>query len=89
MSVKQPWDSSWKTQCRQRIKGCDGFIALLSKNVSNADGARWEIKCAVEENIPLLGVYIFADDDYKPSEIQGKKVIRWTWDGIGNWVDAL
>jgi len=31
MSVKEPWDSAWKTKCRQRIRGCDGVIALLSQ----------------------------------------------------------
>jgi len=31
MSVKEPWDSAWKTKCRTKIKGCDGVIALLSK----------------------------------------------------------
>lgn len=65
MSVKQPWDSSWKTRCRTRIRGCDGFIALLSKNVRRADGARWEIKCAVEECVPVLGVHAYRDDDYR------------------------
>jgi len=89
MSVKEPWDSAWKTKCRQRIRGCDGFIALLSGNVRGADGARWEIKCAVEEGTPILGVHIFKDDDYKPPEIQGKRVIRWTQDGIGNWINSL
>jgi hypothetical protein len=88
MSVKEPWDSSWKTKCRQRIRGCDGFITLLSKNVRNAEGARWEIKCAGEEGIPVLGVHIHQNDDYKPSEIQGK-TIRWSWDGIGNWIGRL
>lgn len=88
-SVKQPWDSAWKTQCRQRVKGCDGVIAMLSKNTRNADGARWEIKCAIEEGVPVLGVHIHQDDDYTPPEIAGKKVIRWTWDGIGNWIKGL
>lgn len=88
-SVKQPWDSAWKTNCRTRIRGCDGVIAMLSKNTRSADGARWEIQCAVEEGVPLLGVHIHQDDDYKPHEIAGKKVIRWTWDGIGNWIKAL
>jgi hypothetical protein len=88
-SVKKPWDSAWKTECRKRIKGCDGFIALLSTNVKAADGARWEIKTAVEEGVPLLGVHIFKDDDYKPPEIGTKKTIRWTWDGIGNWIKGL
>ena len=54
-----------------------------------ADGARWEIKCAVEENVPVLGVRIHGGDDYKPPEIQGKRVILWTWDGIGNWINRL
>lgn len=89
MSVKEPWESSWKTKCRQRIAGSDGFIALLSRKVRDADGARWEIDCAVEEGIPVLGVHIHQDDDYKPSEIGGETVISWTWDGIGDWIDGL
>lgn len=89
MSVKEPWDSSWKTECREQIKGCDGLVALLSENVRDADGARWEIKCAVDEGIPVLGVHIHQNDDYTPPEIQGKTVIRWTWDGIGNWIGRL
>ncbi len=31
MSVKEPWSSSWKTNCRQRIKGSDGVIALIQR----------------------------------------------------------
>jgi hypothetical protein len=89
MSVKEPWDGSWKTKCRQRINGCGGLIALLSRNVGNADGARWEIKCALEEGVPVLGVHIHQDDDCRPAEIQGKRVIRWSWDGIGNWINKL
>lgn len=26
MSVKEPWEEKWKTKCRTRIKGCNGFI---------------------------------------------------------------
>ena len=88
-SVKEPWSTQWKTRCRSRIKGCDGVIALLSRNVRSADGARWEIKCAVEEGVPILGVHIFNDDRYKPPEIGGKRVILWTWDGIGNWINRI
>ena len=89
ISVKEPQDSSWKTKCRQRIRGCDGVVASLSTKVRHAEGARWEIKCAVEEGIPILGVHIHQDDDYTPAEIHGKKVIRWTWDGIGNCIGRL
>ena len=34
MSVKEPWDSMWKTNCRAKIKGCDGVIAFISRNTS-------------------------------------------------------
>lgn len=88
-SVKEPWSESWKTQCRQRIRSCDGFIALLSSNTKDADGARWEIKCAVEEGIPVLGVHIHRTDTYTPPEIAGKKVIFWTWDGIAGFINGL
>lgn len=36
-SVKEPWSSSWKIQCRQRVKGCAGVIALISKSTKQAD----------------------------------------------------
>jgi hypothetical protein len=39
MSVKEPWDEKWRTNCRTRIKGCDGVIALITKNTANAAGA--------------------------------------------------
>ena len=90
MSVKEPWDSKWKTNCRTKIKGCDGLIALLSKKTGNADGARWEMQCAKEEKIPMIGVHIHKDDKGAvPPELSGKKVIEWTWDGIAKFLDSL
>jgi hypothetical protein len=32
-SVKEPWDEKWKTNRRTRISRCQGFIALVSRNV--------------------------------------------------------
>ncbi len=39
MSVKIPWQNSWKTKCRERIKSCSGMIVLITKNLKNAEGA--------------------------------------------------
>ncbi len=89
MSVKEPWSSSWKTNCRTRIKGCDGAIALLSSNSLKADGQKWEIQCARDEGVPLLGVYIHSNDTSSPSEMNGVRKIKWTWDGITNFIDSL
>jgi hypothetical protein len=90
MSVKNAWDSSWKTRCRQRIKGCDGVIALISKHTRSADGARWEMQCANEEDIPMLGVPIHKDDKGAvPTELAGHKVIEWSWSGIDTFIRGL
>jgi hypothetical protein len=90
MSAKQPWDSKWKTNCRSRIKGCDGVIALISKRTRNADGAKWEMQCANEEGIPLLGVHIHKDDKGQiPTQLAGKKVIEWQWEEIKKFIDSL
>jgi hypothetical protein len=90
VSVKEAWDEQWKTNCRTKIRGSDGVIALLSSNTSKADGARWEMKCAVEEKVPILGVYV--DKNNKPGipqELSGKKVIEWSWPGIAAFIEGL
>ena len=90
MSVKDPWDSSWKTRCRERIKQCDGVVALISKRTRAADGAKWEMQCAIDEGIPIVGVHIHKDDKGQiPSELEGKKIINWTWGGIKSFIDGL
>lgn len=90
MSVKQPWASSWKTQCRTKIKGCDGVIVLLSKNTYYADGARWEIKCSKEEGIPMIGMYVSSNErGINPPEISGNKIIEWSWANIKNFINSL
>lgn len=89
MSAKEPWDSAWKTNCRAVIQGCDGVIALISKNTANADGEVWEINCAVEEEKPLLGIWAYSDDRATPSVMSGQRLEAWTWDGIAKFIDSL
>jgi len=84
MSVKQPWnEEEWKKRCRTKIKRCDGMIVLLSKNTWYSSGARWEIKCAKEEGIPVIGMHIKKNDKGAiPPELKGKKIIEWSWDNL-------
>jgi hypothetical protein len=90
MSVKEPWDNSWKTRCRIKIKGCDGMIALISKKTRNADGARWEMKCADEEGIPILGVHVQKNDKGAiPLELTGYSVVEWSWTSIASFINSL
>ncbi len=88
MSVKQPYDSSWKTKTRARIRRSDGVIALISKHTPKADGELWEINCAREEGKPLLGLWI-GDYRTKPKEMGSAPCKVWTWLNIAAFVDRL
>ena len=90
MSVKEPWSDSWKTRCRTKIKGCDGVVVLITKHLKQANGAIWEINCAKQEGIPLIGVYIGgATSIDAPVELNGVKKINWTWADVGDFVNGL
>lgn len=86
LSVKEAYESDWKTKVRTRIKGCDGVIALVSKNSKNSTGQAWEISCAKEEKRKILGVRAYSDD---PSTIDGIRTVAWSWDGIADFIDDL
>lgn len=91
MSVKQPWQESvWKQKCRSKIKSCDGMIVLLSRNTYHSKGARWEIKCAREEGVPLIGMHVKKDDvGSVPPELRGKKIITWSWDNLDSAINRF
>lgn len=90
MSVKEPWKEDWKKNCRTKMKGCDGVIAIISKNSPNASGQKWEMSCANEEKIPMIGLRATADDTTPaPTEFGGKKIISWTWKDIAAFINSL
>ncbi|CAM1339203.1 TIR domain-containing protein [Tenacibaculum aestuarii] len=91
MSVKKPWpEDIWKKKCRTKIKGCDGVIVLLSGKTWNSSGARWEIKCAKEENIPVVGMHIFKNNIKSIiPELENAKVIPWDWKELENIISKF
>lgn len=89
MSVKEPYDSNWKDRVRTRIKRSDGVIALVSKNTLSSSGEKWEINCAKEEGKKLIGLWVYTDDRTVPIEINGHKIITWTWSEIASFIDSL
>lgn len=84
MSVKEPWpENVWKRRCREKIRKCDGVIVLVSKKTWRSSGARWEIKCAREEGVPVVGMHIKKyDKAAKLPELAGCKMIEWSWDNL-------
>ncbi len=91
-SVYEAWDNAWKTHCREEIRNSDGIIALISNKTWKADGQRWEIKCAVEEGIPIIGVHAYKSSNRRgaiPPELKGQKVVEWNWEEITGFMNTL
>lgn len=82
---------SSQTNCRTRIKGCHGVIVLVTKNTIQAEGARWEIKCAIEERIPVMPMYASNNDKgcRLPPELEGMRIYDWSWPNLKNFVGNL
>ena len=89
MSVKQPWDAAWKTNCRTRIKGCDGLIGIVTRHTPRADGQLWEIGCAYEEGVPVLLIYGTDDRPALTGPLAGRRVLTWSWPNIEAFVTRL
>ena len=89
LSVKERYESDWKTKVTTRIRRSDGVIALISSNTPTSSGQIWEMKTAVAEGKPLLGVWI--EDGYttKPVEMGSAACKTWTWENVTNFIDSL
>ncbi len=86
MSVKEAYDSDWKTKVRTRLLRSDGVLVIVSKNSLNSSGQKWEIQCAKEENKKIRGIWAYKDDR---TELSGVSTMAWTWENIANWIDTL
>jgi hypothetical protein len=88
MSVKEPYETQWKDRVQTRIRRSDGVIALISSSTPRATGELWEIKCAVDERKPLLGIWL-GDYRTRPVEIGSAPCKTWTWDTVAQFIDGL
>lgn len=89
MSVKELYSSEWKAKVRARIRRSDGVIALISSSTPKATGQLWEIRCAVEEGVPLSGIWIEGGYRTKPADMGSAKCVEWTWDNVAGFIDSL
>lgn len=86
MSVKEAYDTEWKSRVRTRIRRSDGVLALVSKNSFGSAGQKWEIQCAKEEKKPLRGIYALKEDR---TNLVGVSTMVWNWEAIKRWIDSL
>lgn len=86
MSVKDAYDKDWKDRVRTRIRRSDGVIALVSSSSLTSSGQKWEIACAREENVPILGIWAYTNDR---TNLVGVRTVTWTWDAIKTFINSL
>ncbi len=92
-SVKEPWSHSWKTQCRARIRQCQGMISIITRNTAAAEGQIWEMRCALEEGVPLFLIHGYSAPEKKattiPIFLKDYPVFEWTVDNIAWFVNRI
>lgn len=86
MSVREAYDSDWKTKVRARIKRSHGVIVLVSRNSINSSGQKWEIQCAREEGKSILAMWAYTTDR---TIITGLNTKLWTWDNVRNFINEI
>jgi hypothetical protein len=79
----------WKKDVREQIRGCDGVIALIGDSTPASAVARWQIRCAVAEGKPLMGLWVEEKHRVKPAEMGPARCEAWTWENIGDFLDHL
>ena len=89
-SVKEPFDYKWKMQCEEKIKTCNGMIALISNNSQKAEGEKWEVEKALELRLPIIGVVISENTSAQYYSPYNKiKYIQWEQKEISRWIENL
>jgi hypothetical protein len=89
MSVKEPYDKDWKERVKTRIRRSNGIIVLVSKNSLSSSGEKWEIQCAKEQGMTILGIWAYKDDRTYLPDLAGYKTVEWTWPAIADFIDSL
>lgn len=86
-SVQNPWDSSWKTQCRERIGRTKGTIVLIGETTYKSEAVLWEIAETNRQGHHIFGVQINSGKVHPvPSGLATSNVIRWDFDQITYWL---
>jgi hypothetical protein len=88
-SVQNPWDSSWKTECKKRISQTKGTIVLLGKTTAHSDAVLWEIAETTRQGNYMFGVQINKDETHAiPAGLPHKNVVRWDFEQIIKWLNT-
>ena len=88
-SVQDPFNTAWKTNCRDRIAQTKGTIVLIGPTTHLSSAVLWEIEETIRQDHSLFGVQINHDSTHSlPKGLPSKNVIRWDFNQIAKWLDT-
>lgn len=85
VSNEETHHSMWSFIVKMRIKQSDGVIVLVSENSLNSTSQKWEIQCAREEGLKIIGIYAYNDDR---TGIVGVETKVWTLDILKDFINS-
>lgn len=63
-SVKEPFDSAWKTRCRERIALTSATIVMIGPETANREAVLWEINESLKQGKQVIGVTIYKNANH-------------------------
>ncbi|MHA1615674.1 MAG: TIR domain-containing protein [Candidatus Thorarchaeota archaeon] len=86
-SVKDPFDSKWKTECKKRIAMTKGTIVLVGETTWKSEAVLWEIAETIRQSHYMFGIQVNRDKTHTiPEDLPSKNVIRWDFEQIVKWL---
>ena len=79
-SVKEPFDSAWRSKVRDRIAQCSAVFVAIGENTHESEPVDWEIREAHRQGKKVVGVRLYSDKNHTvPQAIKDHddKVINW------------
>ena len=93
MPMKKSWESAWKAETMETVRGCDGVIAIISESIVRADGQMWELRCSYDSGLPVLLIFAKGAEDMRakdlPDLIREKDIATWDEMVISMFINKL
>jgi hypothetical protein len=88
-SIKEPFESQWKTNAKARIAQTKGTIVLIGPGTGGSEAVVWEIAETQRQAHPLFGIQINRGETYPvPAGLPASRTIRWDFDAIARELNS-
>lgn len=75
-SIKEPFESQWKTNVRERISRTRGTIVLIGPTTARSSAVVWEVAETKRQAKPLFGIQIRSGQTFAvPTGVS--RTVRW------------